>query len=110
MQGFILATDDLVCDLVEVLALKRFLQHYKLVEHDSDGPHISLGVVLLAHEDFRSHEEGGAARCHGFWIAAVELARDAEVTQLVNVVLRNENVLRLNVSVENVLVVHHDDC
>ena len=94
-------------DILDELPLEWFLQHDQLVQHDTDGPHISLAIILHAHCNFWRHEEGGSTGGHGLWVLGVELARDAKVTKFADGLLSDEDVLGFDVTMQDVFVVHH---
>ena len=95
------------------LASEGFFEHDKFIEDNSDGPDIRLTVIRLPQTDLGRHEVGRTAARHGLRIRIVQSSRDTEVTKFADSILRDKYILRLDVAMQNVLVVHghdsHDD-
>ena len=96
-------------NILHRLSSEWLLEHDQLVEHYADSPHICLAIIWISKANFWWHEIGCACNGHGLRIRVVKLARDTKITQLADTILRDENVLSLDVSMKDVLVVHGQD-
>ena len=100
---------DLGEHILHRLASEGLLERDEFVEDDTDGPDVCLAIVGLPTADFGRHEIGRSATSHGLSVRVVQLTRDTKVAKLANTILSDENVLSLDVSVEDIFVVHHHD-
>ena len=112
LQGQGAVLHHLGLDVRWVQALVRNLPGIDLVEQGSEGEDVDCLVVWPFFEEFRRHVGGRAAELHG---AAVELALvsnggylvlgEAEITELHVEVFVKEHVVRLDVPVDNAVLV-----
>ena len=94
MQSFINATD-----------WPWNLKRSHLVEQDTHGPDIALGVVRFMLQHLRCHAIVRANKCRGLVSSSFQNFRNAEVTQLHHKVLRQENVFVLDIAMQNIVFV-----
>lgn len=104
-----LLINNKIKQFVQLIAVKRFPKGDQLIQNDAHGPHVRLKIVEGAVADFWRHVVRRAAHClchlvlvigHGF--------RNAEVAEL-QYALLNENVLRLYVTVQDLLAVECEE-
>ena len=99
------AAQDLDDKTAHVLGVEGAAQAGDLVEQAAHAPHVRLGVVWLVVADLGAHIVRGAAGRLRQLDGRVEDARDAEVAELEDApVLSEEDVLRLDVAVEHLVV------
>jgi len=101
-----LAARDLEHERGHVLGVEGVLQRRHLVHAAAERPHVRLGVVGLVGEELGTHVVGRADDCGGHVVGALEHSGNAQVAHLDDLVLGQEDVLRLQVSVQDVLLVH----
>ena len=81
------------------------LKRSHLVEQDTHGPDIALGVVRSALQHLRCYAIVRANQSLGLVSSSFQNFRNAEVTQLHHKVLRQENVLVLDIAMQNIVFV-----
>mmetsp|Transcript_44298 Transcript_44298/g.96265 ORF Transcript_44298/g.96265 Transcript_44298/m.96265 type:complete len:210 (+) Transcript_44298:3-632(+) len=86
-----------------VRARKRRLQGQDLVEHHTERPDIGLLAVGSAIANFRRQISWGAHHGHSLSACAVEHLGNAEVPKLHHGSLRQEDILALQITMEDVL-------
>ncbi len=77
----------------------------QLIEHESQTPNVTLGVVLLFEEELRSHVQGSATAF--FDLAFMELVQffgKPEISYPVHLVL-DEHIIRLYISMDVAMLV-----
>ncbi len=72
-----------------------------LNREDAERPDVRLGGVRLPHDDLRRHEQRGAARRFPLLQRVVELRRHAEVPDLALPAIRQHDVARFQVAVDD---------
>lgn len=94
---------DLMEHCVETVTLERPPQHAELVEHTTEHPHVRLSVVLLpkAHLGTQVVRSASGRLCH--IKSRVKHLGDTKVTNLDVVFAVEEDILRFQVSMQDVL-------
>ena len=109
-QWRVVALNNFLRKLVKRASIKRRCKGRHFVQKYAKGPNIGLEAVALALDDLR----GEIIRCsnHSFGLRASvgENARNSEITQLHDALLGAEDILTLQVSVQDFLVVAVLDC
>ena len=88
------------------LRLEWVVEVAHLVEHDAEGPDVGLETVRLFQEDLRRHVVVSAHLPHGFSESRLKLLGSAEVCNLDDSVGHSQDIVRLQVTVDDVLFVH----
>ena len=105
-QRLVLATDDLERQGVDHLGLEGRLQCAHLVEEHAQGPHIGLEAVREAFYYLGREVVWRANHGLGHVYRVAQDVGNAEVAQFDKTLLGQEDVLRLDVSVQDLSVVH----
>lgn len=82
------------------------LQRAQFVKNAAEGPHVTLVGVRLALADFGRHVVWGSLDGEGLVVRVFQNFANAEVAELDGVVAREKNVLRLQIAVQNVALMH----
>ena len=98
-----LLSEDVVSDLSSVSALVRSSAEHALVADDSHGEVVDCDSVRLLAHDFRSHVAWGSTRIFG--VVRVPHACNSQVSDFEVRVAVEHQVFRLDVSVEDTLLV-----
>mmetsp|Transcript_87299 Transcript_87299/g.273405 ORF Transcript_87299/g.273405 Transcript_87299/m.273405 type:complete len:260 (+) Transcript_87299:459-1238(+) len=106
----VVALDDLQREAVEALGVKRALPVDNFVEDAPKAPDVALVAVGLVVDQLRGHVEGSANLRLGELVSGVEHRSDAKVAKLEGEevlcpVTRQEDVLRLQISMQDLLEV-----
>ena len=102
----VLSHDDLPGELMETLGVEGRLERAHLVEQDAEGPDVGLEAVGLGLDDLGRQVVGRADHRLRLRLRLAQHARNTEVAQLYHVVLRQEDVLRLQVPVQYLSIVN----
>ena len=90
---------------MERLGIKRRLQGGHFVKQDTQRPNVRLEAVALTANNLRRKVVRCADYCFGSRLCVGQDSSDAEVTKFEDSALGHEDVLRLQVSVQNLFVV-----
>ena len=109
-QWRVVALNNFLRKLVKRASIKRRCKSCHFVQKYAKGPNIGLEAVALALDDLR----GEVIRCsnNGFRLGTSvgENARNSKITQLHDALFGAEDILTLQVSVQDFLVVAVLDC
>lgn len=89
---------------LDVLRLKGRHAGEHLVHQDAQTPYVNLAVVLGVEDDFRGHVLVSPADAGAVVVVVLQLARPAEIAQLYLKLIVQEEVLRLDVSMHQSLI------
>lgn len=106
----VLALDDFLCQLVQTLGVERRHQSAHLVQQHSKRPDVRFEGVGLRLDDLWREVVGSAHDGLCFGLGLAQDTGDAEVSQLDHASLGQENVLRLQVTVQNLSIVDVLEC
>ena len=96
---------DLHREQVDAWSIKRWPECAKLVEHDAHRPHIGLVAVGLGLDDLGGQVVGRPHHCAGLLDGVTQHLGDAEVADLDDALLGQEDVGSLDVSVDDLAIV-----
>lgn len=99
-----LAPHDFVADFARMHTREGGAAMDELVEKDAQRPNVQSVIVVLVLDHFRSHILEGAAEGVPL-LHVIRLDAPAEIADLDDVALLDQNVLRLDVSVDQALLV-----
>lgn len=92
---------DQVDQRVDTVRIKRRCAHEELVNDDTEGPEVDRVVVGELLDEFRCHVEGSSLDGGQHNCVGRHRAGKSKVAKLHYPIRRNQNVLRLHVSVDN---------
>ena len=90
----------------QIVCLKWLFEGAKLVQNDSEGPHISFRGVRITLTRFRSHVVWGTDYGHSNLRRRLEHFADAEITNFNRLAPRQEHILSLDVAMDHLSTVH----
>ena len=105
-QGRILSTDDLHGEEVHAGAFEGWPQGAHLVEHDAEGPDVTLERIRSALYDLRRQIVRSADHGSSHFNGMAKNASDSEITELDDVLFGEEDVLALYIAMQNLSVMH----
>jgi hypothetical protein len=105
-QRRICPTQNFQNQALHVSGLEGMLERGHFVKNTTERPNIALVVVRLVLTDFRRKVVRGADSCTCKLMSAMKNACNAEVSELDDVFLRKEDVLRFQIAVKDLAIVH----
>lgn len=97
--------NDLIDNLTEWFTFEGPCQSAHFIEDTAEHPGITLEIVRLAHADLWWEVEGCAEACIRQLNRVLKLLRDAKVTDFNHVVFCDEDVLRLQIPMQHLVLV-----
>ena len=90
---------------MQVLPVKGWSERAHLVQEDTDAPNVRLEVIGVTLDDFRAEIVWCANNCGGHFCGRLQHSCNSKVSQLNHAVLHQENILRLDISMQDLPIV-----
>ena len=103
--ALVLAVKDLDDQLLQSFPFEWVVKGEKLVEHAAQAPDIAFAVIFLLAADFRAERVRSTDGCLAALHRARQDARDTKIAEFGGSRGRHEDVLRFEITVENLAVV-----
>lgn len=104
-QFRVFTLDDSLGQLMERLSVEGRLEGSHLVKQDTEGPDVRLKVVALTLDDLRGEVVRSSNDSLGSGTGVREDTSDSEISKLHDTALSQEDVLRLEITMEDLLIV-----
>jgi hypothetical protein len=104
-QFRVFTLDDSLGKLMERLGVEGRLESSHLVKQDTKGPDVRLKVVAFTLDDLRGEIIRGSYNSLGSRTGVREHTSNTEISKLHNATLSQENILRLEITMENLFIV-----
>lgn len=105
-QGFVFALHDVGYHAFDCLILERSLKCAHFIQSNAKTPHIVLEIIRSIGHHFRRKVKRSAQKRLCSWLSGIQHSRNTKVSYFEYFFLRNENIFRFQISVNDSFIMN----